>query len=221
MRALHLQPSNPLRIIWDMGTLALFVMTLLTGCLAAIPAGPIQVEVAKRAVHGHLTTALVVIATTALVDISYGAIALFGIAPAFHNMPGAPIFSLTGGLALIVVGIITTRKDTATWKPRKRTAALTAAVLSTTNPVMILWWLAFAKTFHDMGLYGELTTATAVTMLTAGTLGMASYLTVLAVALHNAKRFISTQTIEKINLCSGCFLVILGVYFIVTSLRQL
>ena len=55
-------------------TISAFAM----GFLAAIPSGPVQVEVARRSINGYLTSSIAIIAGAFVADAVYGVIALFG-----------------------------------------------------------------------------------------------------------------------------------------------
>ena len=59
----------------------LLISAYLLGCLAAIPAGPVQIEVVRRSINGHLKSSLMVVSGAFLADVFYGTIAFFGIAP--------------------------------------------------------------------------------------------------------------------------------------------
>jgi threonine/homoserine/homoserine lactone efflux protein len=79
------------------------------GCLAAIPAGPVQIEVVRRSINGHLKSSLMVVLGAFLADVSYGAIAFFGIAPYLEKEKVMALFWLAGGLVLIVLGLMSIR----------------------------------------------------------------------------------------------------------------
>jgi hypothetical protein len=59
----------------------LFVLAFGFGFVAAIPLGGSQIEMAKRAMQGHLRAALAVVLGSVTSDVLYGIIALYGIAP--------------------------------------------------------------------------------------------------------------------------------------------
>lgn len=206
-------------------SVAAFVM----GCLVAIPTGPVQIEVVKRSLNGHLIPSLMVVAGAFVVDMSYGLIALFGVAPVIREERVMAAFWLAGGIILIVLGIVTLRHSTGSRNPdhqpkhlsKKRWALLGGVSLSVTNPVMVLWWLTGVRLFQDIGLIRELTPRMAITFLTAGSLGLASYLSALAFFLYWAKKFISSRTLRIMNTAFGVFLLVVAFYFVASSLRRL
>lgn len=209
---------------------ALFLIAaFFLGCLAAIPAGPVQIEVLRRSINGNLKASFMVILGAFFVDLTYGFIAFFGIAPFLENDSIMAVFWLAGGLVLGVLGILGFLhglKDHETVRPpahlkRKRWAFLSGLTLSATNPVMVLWWLSGARIFEDAGLITELSTETALSFLAAGSLGLAAYLTGLSLFIYWAKKFISPRTLRRINLFFGVLLILTAIYFLYTSCHSL
>ncbi|MDA8077519.1 MAG: LysE family transporter [Nitrospiraceae bacterium] len=199
------------------------------GCIAAVPAGPVQIEVIRRSINGHLKPSLMVVTGAFVVDVAYGVIALFGIAPFLKEERVMALFWLSGGIILAVLSIIILKHSGAERgnapPPRhlrkKRWAFIGGISLSVTNPVMILWWLSGVRIFLDVGLIRELTPDMALSFLAAGSVGLASYLSALSVFLYWAKKFVSPKTIQRINRSFGIFLLGISCYFIFTSLRLL
>jgi threonine/homoserine/homoserine lactone efflux protein len=205
------------------------ISAYLLGCIAAIPAGPVQIEVVRRSVNGHLKTSLMVVLGAFCIDIIYGAIAFFGIAPALERVRVIAVFWLAGGLILTVLGMISIRHSLrdeeihydAEHLKRKRWAFLGGLSLSATNPMMILWWLSGVKIFKDIGLISTFDSDTAISFLCAGSLGLASYLVGLSLFIFWAKKFISMRALRRINFLFGVFLILIALYFISTSLHTL
>lgn len=199
------------------------------GCMAAIPAGPVQIEVVRRSINGHLKPSLAVVLGAFLIDVLYGIIAFFGIAPFLEEKKVMAVFWLFGGLLLSVIGILIIRNTLKNREvgysgkhlKRKRWAFIGGLSLSATNPVMILWWLSGARIFIDTGLIKNFSFAVAVSFLVAGSLGLASYLVILSLFIYWAKKFISANMVRKINLVFGVFLLTIALYFTYTSLRSL
>ena len=200
-----------------------------TGVLAAVPAGPVQLEVVRRSINGHIRSALMVVLGALIVDIFYGVIAFFGIAPYLKEEKIMALFWLAGSVILTVLGIMVIRnssgKTTIKHEPgylgKKRWGFLGGLSLSATNPMMIIWWLAGAKLFIDMRLIDSLTPDLAVSFLVAGGSGLASYLIFLSIFLYWAKKFLSERWIRTINLLFGYGLLIIAAYFIFSSLSYL
>lgn len=206
----------------------LFVISaFLMGFVAAIPTGPVQIEVMKRSINGHLKSSLMVILGAFLSDITYGAIAFYGIAPFLRERMVMAAFWLCGGGILIVLGILTVRNSlrahafdrNSKHLKKKRWAFIGGLSLSGTNPMMVLWWLLAARLFLDVGLIHDFTSEVTATFLIAGGIGLASYLAVLSLFLYWAKRYISESKIRHINLGFGILLLFIAGYFIFTSLQ--
>ncbi|MBA4371956.1 MAG: hypothetical protein C0402_03745 [Thermodesulfovibrio sp.] len=216
-----------------MNTIILLFLVFLLGFLVAIPAGPVQVEVIRRSVNGHLKPAFMVILGAFLIDMLYGVIAFFGIAPFLERPAVQTIFWFSGSIILGVLGILTlrhSRQEHDSSQPsqpsqpsslltRKRWSLLSGISLSGTNPVMVLWWLSSLNIFRDIGLIPVFTTSLAVAYLLAGSLGLASYLLLLALVLHRARSIISSRRMRQINTALGIFLLLLSVYFIVHAVQ--
>jgi threonine/homoserine/homoserine lactone efflux protein len=199
------------------------------GVIAAVPAGPVQIEVVRRSVNGHLKTSLTVVFGAFIVDIFYGSIAFFGIAPFLEDERVMTIFWLTGGLILSILGIVIIRhslkEDEIDYSPehlrKKRWAFLGGLSLSATNPMMILWWLSGVRIFRELGLIKEVTSEIAVSFLLAGSLGLAFYLAMLSLFIYWAKKFFSAKILRRINLAFGVLLIAIASYFIYSSFHYL
>jgi threonine/homoserine/homoserine lactone efflux protein len=211
-----------------MNYILLLISAYLMGCIAAIPAGPVQVEVIRRSINGHLKSSLMVVFGAFLADVFYGVIAFFGIAPFLEEKKVMAMFWLAGGIILVIMSVIIIRHlpqkeisyDEAPGE-KKRWAILGGISLSVINPVMILWWLSAVRIFEDVGLIREFNTDVALTFLAAASLGLASYLTALSLFLHWVKKFISAAKLHRINQVFGVFLLLIGLYFLYTSIRTL
>ncbi|MDH4232764.1 MAG: LysE family translocator [Nitrospirota bacterium] len=205
------------------------ISAYLTGCLAAIPAGPVQIEVVRRSINGHLKPSLMVVLGAFFADVSYGSIAFFGIAPFLEKEKVMAFFWLAGGLILTVLGALSIKHSLKpqeiSYNPahlkRKRWAFLGGLSLSATNPIMILWWLSGVRLFQDIGLIDEFNTDIAMSFLAAGSLGLASYLVLLSLFIFWAKKFISLRALQKINFFFGVFLLLIATYFVYTSFHSL
>ena len=201
----------------------------LMGCLVAIPTGPVQIEVVRRSINGHLKSSFMVVLGAFLADVSYGAIAFFGIAPFLEEKKVLAVFWMVGGLILTVLGVLSIRhslrNEEISYSPRhlkkKRWAFLGGLSLSAANPMMILWWLSAVRLFKDIGLINDFNTHIAVSFLAAGSLGLASYLVALSILIFWAKKFISLRTLQRINFFFGVFLIMIAIYFIYTSFHTL
>lgn len=205
------------------------ISAFVLGGLAAVPVGPVQIDVIRRAINGNLKASLMVILGAFFVDLLYGCIAFFGIAPFLKQEKALAIFWLVGGLILGAIGILSILhglRDQESVKPpehlkRKRWALLSGLTLSAANPVLVFWWLSGVRVLEDIGLIREFNTEIALSFLAAGSLGLASYLACLSLFIFWVKRFISHKTVKRINIFFGLLLISIALSFLYTSLHSL
>jgi threonine/homoserine/homoserine lactone efflux protein len=203
------------------------IAALVMGFLAAIPAGPVQIEVARRAINGHLRSSLMVILGAFTVDVLYGVVAFFGIAPFLQKEIVMAIFWLIGGIFLLTLSYMIIKHSSkhheinpnAGHLIKKRWGFVSGLTLSVVNPMLILWWLMGQRLFMDVGIIDNFTTSIAVSFLAAAAIGLAAYLTLLSLFLCWTKRFISPNRMKWINLSFGIVLVLIAFYFIFRSIR--
>jgi L-lysine exporter family protein LysE/ArgO len=205
------------------------IAAYLMGFISAVPAGPVQIEVVRRAINGHLKASLMVILGAFCADVFYGIIAFFGIAPFLEEKKVMAVFWLAGGVILIILGTIIIRnslkkKETGSDDSRlkkKRWSFIGGLSFAMMNPMLILWWLSGVKILKDIGLIGRFTPDVALYYLSAGSFGLASYLVSLSLVLYWVKKFVSMEAMRKINVGFGIFLLLLAVYFIGSSVLNL
>jgi len=199
------------------------------GFFTAIPIGATQIEIAKRSLNDHLRAAFMVVLGSVSSDVMYGFIALFGIAPFFDNRTIVAVFELIGTVILWILAFFTLRQSA---RPQlldfnrsllksRRLSFVTGFSLAITNPMMIFWWLIGVQIVRHLQLVDTLTPAVSLLFLFFGGLGLATYLTTLTLVLHWAKKFVSNKAMQKIYLVLGIVLVILSIYFLVSSLKGL
>jgi threonine/homoserine/homoserine lactone efflux protein len=212
-----------------MKTFLLLLVVYSLGFLGAIPVGPAQIEIAKRSLHNHLRSAVMVVLGSISSDFMYGTIALFGVAPFFNSPKAVAIFELCGTVILWILAFLTLRQGAQPhslgFNPHilksKRIAFITGFSLSVVNPMMIFWWLVGVQIVRHLDLVDLFTPTLSLTFVLSGVLGLATYLVALAVALHWAKKFFSSKTTQKIYLALGIALIMLSIYFLIRSLRVL
>ncbi len=211
----------------SMNYILFIIAAFLMGFLAAIPAGPVQIEVARRAINGHLRSSLMVIFGAFTVDVSYGVIAFFGIAPFLQKQIVMAILWLVGGIFLITMACMVIKHSSKAHEVNPHSKHLTAKrwgfisglTLSVVNPMLIIWWLMGQRLFIDIGLIDNFTPYIAISFLAAAGLGLASYLMLLSLFLCWTKRFIPANKMKWINLSFGIILLLLAAYFIFRSMR--
>ncbi len=210
-----------------MNRLYLFLLAIGLGFITAIPVGGSQIEAAKRAIHGHLWAAWMVVLGSVSSDIMYGVIALFGIAP-FLEIPWVTaVFSAVGAVVLWVLAFLTIRQSRKPHHLRldldslksKRWAYLTGFFLAATNPPMILTWLYGATLAKHLGLATPFTSSLKVIFIAGGALGLGGYLAALSAVMHRIKHFIPMKAIGRIYYWLGLALFLLSFFFVYSFLR--
>jgi len=205
----------------------LFFLGFGLGFLAAIPVGGSQIEAAKRAIHGHLLAAWMVVLGSVSSDIFYGVISLFGIAP-FLEIPWVmAAFNAVGVIVLWTLSFLTIRESRKPHEVRleqsslssKRRAYLTGFTLAVTNPPMILTWLYGITLAKHLGLASPFTTVTKILFIAGGALGLGTYLGVLTAIMHHIKHFIALKTLGKVYFWLGVGLFLLSFFFIYNIVR--
>jgi threonine/homoserine/homoserine lactone efflux protein len=199
------------------------------GFFTAIPIGATQIEIAKRSLNNQLQAGLMVVLGSVSSDVMYGFIALFGVAPFLRNQMVIAIFKMVGAAILLILAFFTFRQNTKadimnltdSILKNKRLSFITGFSLALTNPVMIFWWLIGTQVVKDLELVNTFTPTLSASFLIFGGLGLASYLTTLALVLHWVKQFVSNKVMGRTYFVLGVVLVILSVYFLMSSIKVL
>ena len=206
-----------------MNRLYLFLLAAGLGFLTAIPVGGSQIEAAKRAIHGHLGAAWMVVLGSVSSDIMYGAVALFGVAP-FLEVPWImAAFSAVGAVVLWVLATITLKESRKPHSLRlelnslkgKRRAYATGFTLAVTNPPMILTWLYGVTLAKNLGLASPFPAPSKAIFIAGGALGLGSYLALLSLVMYRIKHFIPLKVIGKVYYWLGIALFLLSFFFVV------
>lgn len=205
----------------------LFLLSFILGFVAAIPLGGSQIEMAKRAISGHIQAAQMVVFGSVSSDIIYGSIALFGLAP-FMEIPWVlGTFNALGVIILWVLSALTLKEskkpheiifETGALKS-KRWAFTTGFSLAFSNPPMILTWLIGVALAKRLGLADHFDSGAKIVFLAGGALGLGGYLLLLCSILQRVKRFIPMHSIGKIYYWLGITLFLLSFFFVYSAAR--
>jgi len=206
----------------------LFLLAACLGFLAAIPVGASQIEVAKRAIHGHLSAAWAVVLGSVSSDIMYGIVALFGIAPLLEVRWIMAVFMAVGAVFLWFLSFRTFKESRRPHEVRLESPSLkslrwgyaTGFSLAVTNPPMILSWLWGVALAKHLGLASPFSISLKATFIAGGALGLGGYLSSLAVVMHRIKHFFSAASLAKIYYWLGILLFLLSFYFVFNALKH-
>lgn len=205
----------------------IFLLASGLGFLAAIPIGGSQIEAAKRAIHGHLKEAWLVVLGSVSSDIMYGIIALFGVAPLLE-LPGVMAsFMAAGAVFLWILAYLTIKESKKPHDLRleesslksKRWAYLTGFSLAATNPPMILTWLYGVTLARHLGLANPFTLGLKALFIAGGALGLGGYLSSLSLVMYRIKHFIPMKTVGKVHFWLGIVLFLLSFFFVFNALK--
>ncbi len=211
-----------------MERLGLVLLAVGMGFLAAIPIGASQIEAAKRAIHGHLGAALMVVLGSVSSDLVYGVLAMFGLAPLLHVPAVMAVFNAVGAVVLWFLAWRTLKESRKPHEVRleqaslrsKRWAYLTGFSLAISNPPMILTWLYGAAMARHLGLVVHFTTGLKLLFIGGGVVGLAGYLGALSLVLYRVKHFVPTKTLGKVYFGLGIGLFVLSLFFVYQALRH-
>lgn len=210
-----------------MTRLFLFLLAFSLGFVAAVPIGGSQVEMAKRAVHGHLRAAAAVVLGSVSSDILYGAVALFGVAPFLDSALVLASINAAGAIILWVLAYLTFRASrsphalAAAGSPLAsgRWAYLTGFSLAASNPQMMLSWVFAVALARHLGLATPFTTDAKVVFIAGGALGLAGYQAVLGAAVYRLKHFIPLAVIGRVYVWLAWTLLALSGLFVYGAVR--
>ncbi len=212
-----------------MTRLLLFLLAFTLGFFAAIPIGGSQVEMAKRAVHGHLRAAAMVVLGSVSSDVFYGGVALFGIAPFLDSRWVLGSFMAVGAVLLWGFAFLTLRESRrphelgSTTSPLAscRRAYVTGFTLAFSNPQMVLTWLLGVALAKRLGLASPFPPSDRALFIAGGALGLAGYLGLLGLVMYRVKHFIPPTALGRVYRWLGILLFVLSAFFVYGALRYL
>ncbi len=196
------------------------------GLLTAVPIGVTQVEVAKRSMSGNIRSALMLIFGAVVSDLLYGFVALYGIAPFLQDRYIEAFFWLIGAVILIILGSFTIIHSDKINKSTRcpplfgsKTSFLVGFSIDTANPSMIFWWLFCFQFLKNVGIIHMSISSVKTTFIIAESLGIGTYLALLAIFLKKIGSFIIQKYEGRINRALGVLLIIFSLYFVLKVFR--
>jgi threonine/homoserine/homoserine lactone efflux protein len=199
-----------------MQSISLVLLAFGMGFVAAIPIGPSQIEMAKRAIKGHLRAAQMVVLGS-----------VFGIAPFLEIPKVLAAFHVLGAFILWILTYLTWKESR---KPHdldleksslksKRWAYLTGFTVALSNPPMILSWLVGVTLAKRFGLATPFTDTTKILFIAGGALGLGGYLSALGVLMYRVKHVIPLKAMGSIYRWLAVTLFVLSWFFVYGAVR--
>ncbi len=210
-----------------MGRLLLFLLAFALGFVAAIPVGGSQIEMAKRAMKGHLLAAAMVILGSVSSDVLYGSIAIFGFSSLFDTPWVLAAFNAVGAVLLWGLAFLTLRESrqpqhligTHPALAHGGRAYLTGFSLAFSNPQMMLSWLLGVALAKHVGLASPFPASAKALFVAGGAFGLGCYLAALGAVVHRVKHYIPVAALGRVYLGLGLALLVLSGFFVYGALR--
>lgn len=190
------------------------------GFLTSIPVGAVQLEVIKKTINGHKKPAIATAMGSALSDLLYGMLALFGFGDyLLHKDFQLCIYSL----GIVVLSYLIFKSygernymlhEEKRIVYRKRLSFLTGFTIAFTNPGMIIWWFIGYKLFTDLKMFSVIGPAIKILFVLSGVSGLALYLILEAVILHRYQKTFSEKFLYRANIILMIVLAFLIIYFV-------
>jgi threonine/homoserine/homoserine lactone efflux protein len=203
--------------------LPLPLRALIIGFTISAAVGPISLLVVRRTISHGTLYGWVSGLGVATADLTYGAVAAFGLTAVTAVLVSARVaLGLIGGLVIVYLGYRTIRtvpgevaRDTE--RPGMLGAFLSIYALTMTNPLTIL---LFAGVFAGLGLGTGATFVDAAVLTLAVGAGSALWWTLVAPIVGWARERVSTRILLWINRLSGLALVLFGILAIVSAVTS-
>lgn len=202
--------------------LIVILFGVILGALSAIPVGAVQVEVAKKAINGHLMPAIATALGSATSDLIYGMLTLFSL--------GNFLFDTQFQITTYIIGILVlcflffrsyreykhnTLEEENSKIYKKRLSYLTGFTIAITNPGIVIWWIVGYKILIDLSLFTVISPLMKIIFILSGCAGLGGYLVLIAFLLNRMQQAVSERFLMRMNKFLMILLTILIVYFIV------
>ncbi len=210
-----------------MGRLLLFLLAFALGFVAAIPVGGSQIEMAKRAMQGHLLAAAMVILGSVSSDVVYGCVAIFGFSSLFDTPWVLAAFNAAGAVLLWGLAVLTLRESrrpqhligTHPALAHGGRAYVTGFSLAFSNPQMMVSWLLGVALVKHVGVASPFPASAKALFIAGGALGLGVYLAMLGAVVHRVKHYIPLAALGRVYFWLGLALFGLSGLFVYGALR--
>lgn len=197
-----------------------FLKGSLLGFFIAAPVGPVGMLCIQRTLSQGMTAGLVFGLGTAIADVLYCSMAVFGVTVIAGFLQDNQFYlNLIGGVALIYLGCHAFRSHLADTTEMANgdslfSAFATAFFLTLTNPLMILF---FAAVFAGIGAGTTGSDFRTAILFICGVLtGSTTAWLVLSGMVSSARTKFSPNGLRRVNQLSGMILIGLGIFCLIT-----
>lgn len=193
-----------------------FLRGLALGFAIAAPVGPIGVICIRRTLADGRVVGFVSGLGAATADMSYGAVAAFGLTAVSSLLTGQRLWiHLLGGLFLLYLGVKTLLASPAQTSTAPSPAGLTSAygstlLLTLANPATIL---SFVAVFAGLGVAGPHADYAAAALITLGVFcGSALWWLCLSTGVNLLRARLTPAALRWVNRLSGAILIAFAAY---------
>lgn len=193
------------------------ILGLLIGFAVSIPVGPVNLAIISAAITSDEKRAISLGAGGALMDLVYALAAFTGISFLNFTRTTADIFTVTGLLILLSLGIkeavfTKTSIDMTTGKRgRKRFYFMKGVMFYVTNPALLPSFIGIAGWVHSQQYIPNEYTFNLITSLFTG-IGSLIWFTSFSLAIHKYKKKFSMKILTIINKVMGIALIVFAFY---------
>ncbi|MDZ7370561.1 MAG: LysE family translocator [candidate division KSB1 bacterium] len=197
------------------------IITLLTGFAAAIPLGPVNLEIIRRVLDRHVWSAAAFALGAALADGFWPVVCFLGLAPLLDIRWVSALFWGVSSLLLMALGYFVINDalhphESAfpkAFSRRKRLALIGGFMLVISNPTTLVSWIAIISFFDKLGILPNASPLAALLFWGTVSLGSFTYFSVMILLVHkNHHVFIINSNVKAIKIIFGVFILGIACY---------
>jgi threonine/homoserine/homoserine lactone efflux protein len=191
------------------------VLGFIIGLTGALAPGPTLVATINASLAGDWMAGLKVSLGHIIIETAIFFLIILGLAE--YAAPYTTIIAVTGGIALIVFGILTisgSRSASLTSAPEKAAASpyMAGLLTSAANPYFWIWWLSVGSALLIQALAGGLMLAV-VFMIGHWAADISWYMFV-STGISKGRTILPDTTYHRIMAACGVFLMMFGLYYL-------
>jgi threonine/homoserine/homoserine lactone efflux protein len=202
--------------------LAFPLLSAMVALVAAIPLGPVNMEIIRRVLNRHPISGLVFAAGAALADGLWPLAAFLGLAPLLRMKWPAVIFWSMAVLILLYLGVNSLRESRENQSVpaapplhyKKRFSIITGFLVVLSNPGNLVTWMAVIGIFHNEGFLPEYSVFSGFVLWASVAIGTFTYFALIVLVVNRYhKMLINEKRLRFIKIFFGCLILIMACYF--------